>query len=71
MRTRRPRRAGEDPADLKHAIALGPREAPAVIDVATSQDAVSSDAGKVLRFVPDYQALTEWNDAQRRRRAEA
>ena len=42
--------------------------APAVIDVVTSQQAVSSDAQKGLGFVPDYQALTAWDDAERRRR---
>ena len=34
--------------------------APAVVDVLTSQDAVSSDARKGLGFVPDYQPLTAW-----------
>ena len=42
--------------------------APAVVDVVTSQRAVSSDARKGLGFVPDYQALTAWDDAERRRR---
>jgi acetolactate synthase-1/2/3 large subunit len=44
--------------------------APALIDVVTSQSAVSSDARKGLGFVPDYQALTAWDDAERRRRGE-
>jgi acetolactate synthase-1/2/3 large subunit len=34
----------------------------------TSQLAVSSDASKGLGFVPDYQALTAWDDAERHRR---
>jgi acetolactate synthase-1/2/3 large subunit len=29
---------------------------------------VSSDARKGLGFVPDYQALTVWDDAEQRRR---
>ena len=41
---------------------------PALVDVVTSQDAVSSDATKGLGFVPDYQALTPWNDAELKRR---
>jgi acetolactate synthase-1/2/3 large subunit len=36
--------------------------------VVTSQTAVSSDARKGLGFVPDYQPLTAWDDAERRRR---
>ncbi len=58
----------EDPADLAGAIQRGIENAPAVIDVITSQDAVSSDAQKGLGFVPDYQPLTAWDDAERRRR---
>jgi acetolactate synthase I/II/III large subunit len=58
----------EDPADLAGALARGLANAPAVIDVVTSQGAVSSDAQKGLGFVPDYQALTAWDDAERRRR---
>jgi acetolactate synthase-1/2/3 large subunit len=58
----------EDPADLVAAIRRGLENAPAVIDVVTSQDAVSSDAKKGLGFVPDYQPLTAWDDAERKRR---
>ena len=42
--------------------------APALVDVVTSQTVVSSDAQKGLGFVPDYQALTAWDDAERKRR---
>ena len=50
--------------------------APAVLDVLTSQSVVSSDAkkglglglGLGLGYVPDYQPLTAWDDAERRRR---
>ena len=31
-------------------------------------DALSSDAGKGLGWVPDFQALTTWDDAERARR---
>ena len=51
-------------AALERALA----NAPALIDVVTSQSAVSSDARKGLGFVPDYQALTAWDDAERKRR---
>ena len=58
----------EAPSDLADAIRRGLDNAPAVIDVITSQDAVSSDAKKGLGFVPDYQPLTAWDDAEKRRR---
>ncbi len=58
----------EDSADLVPALRRALDSAPAVVDVVTSQDAVSSDAKKGLGFVPDYQALTAWDDAERRRR---
>lgn len=58
----------DDPDDLTMAIHRGLENAPAVIDVITSQHAVSSDAQKGLGFVPDYQPLTAWDDAERRRR---
>ncbi|PWJ16935.1 thiamine pyrophosphate-binding protein [Jannaschia seohaensis] len=58
----------ETPSELADAIRRGLANAPAVIDVVTSQDAVSSDAQKGLGFVPDYQPLTAWDDAERKRR---
>lgn len=61
----------ENPADLVGAIRRGLANAPAVIDVVNSQEAVSSDARKGLGFVPDYLALTAWDDAERARRARA
>lgn len=60
----------EDPADLPGAVARALERAPAVIDVVTSQEAVSSDSRKGLGFVPEYQALTVWDEAERRRRGE-
>ncbi|KMO32434.1 thiamine pyrophosphate-binding protein [Methylobacterium aquaticum] len=61
----------ERPEDLAPAIARALANAPALIDVTTSQVAVSSDARKGLGFVPDYQPLTAWDDAERRRRGES
>ena len=57
-----------DPAELEGAIRRALAHAPAVVDVVTTQDAPSPDAGKGLGFVPDYQALTPWNDAEIERR---
>lgn len=60
----------EDPADLAAALARALAHAPALIDVVTSQTAVSSDARKGLGFVPDYQPLTAWNEAEQKRRTD-
>lgn len=57
-----------DPADLPDALRRALANAPAVVDVVTSRDAPSPDADKGLGFVPDYQALTPWNDAEIERR---
>ena len=61
----------EKPEELEGAIRRALQNAPAVVDVVTSQTAVSSDARKGLGFVPDYQALTAWDDAEKRRRGQA
>ncbi len=58
----------EQAQDLAGALRRALDNAPAVVDVVTSQQAVSSDARKGLGFVPDFQALTAWDDAERRRR---
>ncbi|HEX6011700.1 MAG TPA: thiamine pyrophosphate-binding protein [Geminicoccaceae bacterium] len=58
-------RPGDLPAALERALA----NAPALVDVVTSQTVVSSDARKGLGFVPDYQPLTAWDEAERRRRS--
>ncbi len=58
-----------DPARLQGAIEDALANAPALIDVVTTQDALSSDAGKGLGWVPDRQALTAWDDAEQARRA--
>jgi acetolactate synthase-1/2/3 large subunit len=57
-----------DPAELPDALKRALANAPAVVDVDTTQDAPSPDASKGLGFVPDYQALTPWNDAEIERR---
>lgn len=57
-------------SDLEGAIRRALENAPAVVDVVTTQDAPSPDSGKGLGFVPDYQALTPWNDAEVARRGE-
>jgi acetolactate synthase-1/2/3 large subunit len=57
-----------DPARLPGAIADALAHAPALVDVVTTQDALSSDAGKGLGWVPDRQALTAWDEAEQARR---
>ncbi|MFO1329204.1 MAG: thiamine pyrophosphate-binding protein [Rubrivivax sp.] len=58
-----------DPARLVGAIRDALANAPALIDVVTTQHALSSDAGKGLGWVPDRQALTAWDQAEQERRA--
>ena len=58
----------EQAADLPGALKRALKNAPALIDVVTSQSVVSSDAQKGLGFVHDFQALTVWNEAERKRR---
>jgi acetolactate synthase-1/2/3 large subunit len=58
-----------DPARLRAAIEEAFAKAPALIDVVVTQHALSSDAGKGLGWVPEYQALTAWDDAERARRS--
>ncbi len=58
-----------DPARLQGAIEDALANAPALIDVVTTQTALSSDAGKGLGWVPDLQALTAWDEAEHKRRA--
>ncbi len=59
----------EDPAKLADALRRALANAPALVDVVTSQAAISSDARKGLGFVPDFQPLTAWDEAERNRRA--
>lgn len=58
-----------DPARLAGALREAFANAPALVDVVVTQDALSSDAGKGLGWVPDHQALTAWDDAEKARRA--
>ncbi len=58
----------EKPEDLPAALQSALQNAPALVDVVTSQSVMSSDAKKGLGFVPDYQALTAWDEAERKRR---
>jgi acetolactate synthase-1/2/3 large subunit len=58
----------EAPEQLAQALRRALANAPAVVDVVTSQSVISSDAMKGLGFVPDFQALTAWDDAERKRR---
>jgi acetolactate synthase-1/2/3 large subunit len=58
----------EKPSELQGALRRALKNAPALVDVVTSQSVLSSDAQKGLGFVPDFQALTAWDDAERRRR---
>ncbi len=57
-------KAEDLPAALERALA----NAPALIDVVVSQHVPSSDGNKGLGFVPDYQALTAWDNAEKARR---
>ena len=59
----------EEPAALASALRRALENAPALVDVVVSQQAVSSDAQKGLGFVPDYQPLTAWDEAEQRRRS--
>jgi acetolactate synthase-1/2/3 large subunit len=58
-----------DPARLQGALEEAFAKAPALVDVVVTQYAISSDAGKGLGWVPEYQALTAWDEAERARRA--
>src|SRR5579871_6542102 len=58
----------EDAAKLADALRRAFANAPALVDVVTSQSVISSDARKGLGFVPDFQPLTSWDDAERKRR---
>ena len=49
--------------DLNRALA----RAPALLDVVVTRDTLSSDLAKGLSLVPDYQALTAWDNAERER----
>jgi acetolactate synthase-1/2/3 large subunit len=58
----------EKPEGLRPALQRALQNSPALVEVVTSQTVLSSDAQKGLGFVPDYQALTAWDEAERKRR---
>ena len=58
----------ERPDDLAPALQRALKNAPALVDVVTSQTAMSSDLQKGLSFVPDFQALSAWDEAEQKRR---
>jgi acetolactate synthase-1/2/3 large subunit len=59
----------ENPDRLPGALRAAFAAAPALLDVVVTRDAVSSDASKGLGWVPDRQALTAWDEAERARRS--
>jgi len=56
------------PGAIAEALAHAATSGPSLIDVVTTQHALSSDAGKGLGWVPDRQALTAWDEAETARR---
>ena len=52
--------------DLEEAIAKALQHRPALLDVQVTPEAASSDAKSGLAWVPDLQALSAWDDAERR-----
>lgn len=58
----------EKPSELEGALRRALKNAPSLVDVVTSQSVLSTDAQKGLGFVPDFQALTAWDEAERKRR---
>ena len=56
----------EDPEHLPAALERALANAPALLDVLVTREAVSSDAQKGLSTVPDYQALTAWDETERK-----
>ena len=57
----------ESAAELPEALKRAIDRAPAVVDVLVTRDAVSPDFTGGLAGVPDRQALSAWDDAERRR----
>ena len=56
-----------DASQLDVALARAFTQAPSLVDVAVTRDTLSSDLAKGLSLVPDYQALTAWDNAERER----
>ncbi len=57
-----------EPGELAGALERAVAAAPALVDVVVTRDAPSPDAGKGLGFVPDFQALTPWDEKEIERR---
>jgi acetolactate synthase-1/2/3 large subunit len=57
----------DDASRLGDALARAFANAPALVDVVVTRDTLSSDLEKGLSIVPDYQALTAWDNAERER----
>ena len=55
----------ERPDDLPGAIQRALANLPALLDVVVTPEAVSSDAKSGLAWVPDLQALSAWDDAEK------
>jgi acetolactate synthase-1/2/3 large subunit len=55
----------EKAEDLPAAIALALKNLPALLDVVVTPEAVSSDAKSGLAWVPDLQALSAWDEAEK------
>jgi acetolactate synthase-1/2/3 large subunit len=55
--------------ELPSAIEKALQNRPALLDVLVTPEAVSSDAKSGLAWVPDLQALSAWDDAERKWRA--
>jgi acetolactate synthase-1/2/3 large subunit len=58
----------EKPGELAAALARAIASAPSLVDVVTSQTVASSDTQKGLGGVLDYQPLSAWDEAERKRR---
>jgi acetolactate synthase-1/2/3 large subunit len=56
----------ERPEDLQAALGRAMENAPAVLDVAVTRDAVSADSRSGLALVPQFQALGGWDLAERK-----
>jgi acetolactate synthase-1/2/3 large subunit len=55
----------ESPEQLPSALEWAFKNAPALLDVAVTRDAVSPDSKSGLPVVPDTQALTAWDELEK------
>ena len=56
----------EEPSELPGALERGLANAPAVVDVAVTREAVSPDSRAALAAVPPLHAVVPWDEAERR-----